>query len=205
MTRYAACAVIGDPMRLGVRAQHDPESYGTLSHLCASVVHESASSIPETRWRSFGDTRPRCRTRRRRAATRGRPGAASAMSPSGSKAPVLTSPACAQTIAGPCPSRQRAGERVDAHAALVVGGDDGRRAEAEQPQCAIDRDVALGPGEHADARCALEPVAADVPAHASRTWWRAAARPVTCAIWCRSRNRSTTRAGKPSSSRSSRA
>src|ERR671928_237606 len=33
-----------------------PESYGTFSHLCASVVHESARSRPATRCRSRGET-----------------------------------------------------------------------------------------------------------------------------------------------------
>jgi hypothetical protein len=31
-----------------------PESYGTFSHLCASVAHESASATPSVRYRSFG-------------------------------------------------------------------------------------------------------------------------------------------------------
>ena len=31
-----------------------PESYGTFSHLCASVAHESARSTPATRWRKRG-------------------------------------------------------------------------------------------------------------------------------------------------------
>ena len=32
-----------------------PQSYGTLSVLCASVLHESAPPMPATRWRRRGD------------------------------------------------------------------------------------------------------------------------------------------------------
>ena len=44
---------------------------------------------------------------------------------------------------------ERPGELVGAHSALLVCVDDGRRAQAEQAERAIDRRVPLGADEHA--------------------------------------------------------
>ncbi len=79
-----------------------PQSYGTFSHLCASVAHESARSIPATlpRWRGLAAAhRPNAPSTCSHAPARS---AMSATSSSGSIAPVLTLPACAHTISGPC-------------------------------------------------------------------------------------------------------
>ena len=38
----------------GREQKTSPESYGTCSHLCASVAHESARSTPRVRWRIDG-------------------------------------------------------------------------------------------------------------------------------------------------------
>ena len=77
-----------------------PQSYGTLSHLCASVAHESASSAPRTRWRRAGlaaAQRPNAPSTCTHApAVR----ASRQTSSSGSIAPPLTLPAWATTIAG---------------------------------------------------------------------------------------------------------
>src|SRR5262249_24464496 len=54
--RYDALTAIAARCDSGWAQRTSPESYGTFSHLCASVVHESASSIPLTRCRSRGET-----------------------------------------------------------------------------------------------------------------------------------------------------
>ena len=126
---------------------------------------------------------PRARRRRPRAARRRAACAASAISASGSKAPVLTLPACAQTIVGPSPSRARGAQRSGAHPSLLVCRDDLGRAEPEQPQRAVDRRVASRAGHHARSRGApIRPPALDVPAGRVAARGRAAARPVKCAI-----------------------
>ena len=68
-----------------------------------------------------GRRAPTARRRRRRAASRPRSASQSAIASNGSKAPVLTSPACAHTSTGPV----EVGQQVGPHPALVVGGHDG--------------------------------------------------------------------------------
>ena len=148
-----------------------PESYGTFSHLCASVAHESAVSMPVDLRSQFGN-------RRRPEAERAvdvhpraaRVRASSTIAPSGSLAPVLTLPACAQTIVGPSRPCERGVERVRAHAALIVDGDelDLLGAEPEIPQRADRGDVHFVAGDHAHARRALQAVRLDVPAGAAQ-------------------------------------
>lgn len=74
-----------------------PLSYGTLSHLCASVAHESASPMPATNGRSTGDAaahRPNAASTCTQApASR----AAAHTSAIGSIAPVFTLPTWMQT------------------------------------------------------------------------------------------------------------
>ena len=132
------------------------------SATCApSVAHESARSLPRSRWRSCGDAaaqRPNAPSTWNHAPASA---ATSAIASRSSNAPVFTSPACAaddrRAVAEP--------ELVDAHPALVVGRDDleRRRADAEQPQRAVDRDVALRADDDADRRRAGEAVAARRP------------------------------------------
>ena len=57
-------------------------------------------------------------------------------------------------------------ERVRLHPALVVDGNelDRRGPEAEQPQRAVDRHMALAPDEDADPRRSVQAVARDIPA-----------------------------------------
>ena len=88
------------------RTATTPQSYGTLSHLWASVAHESASPAPAARLR---ERRARRRPQPERAVDV-HPGAvlarcAPTISASGSNAPVFTLPACAQTIVGPVAGR----------------------------------------------------------------------------------------------------
>ena len=66
----------------------------------------------------------------------------------------------------PIARRERRGQQLDPHSPLLVGRNrlDLRAADAEVAQGAIDGDVALLAHEDADARCALEPVACEVPA-----------------------------------------
>ena len=81
---------------------------------------------------------------------------------------MLTLPACAQTIAGPSPSRSAAASGPGLHRAVGVDRDprDAGRAEAEQPQRLQQRDVDLVADEDADGRRAGQPVLLDVPARA---------------------------------------
>ena len=84
----------------------------------------------------------------------------------------------------PVAVRQRRGQQLDAHSPLLVGrnGLDLRAADAEVAQGAIDGDVALLADDDADARRALSPSRAR--SHPMRrTWCRAAAKAVMCAIW----------------------
>src|SRR5690606_22544907 len=53
-TRYEAAYDIAAAWTSGREQNAKPQSYGTLSHLCPSHAHESASSTPSTRWRVDG-------------------------------------------------------------------------------------------------------------------------------------------------------
>src|SRR5256885_997042 len=82
----------------GSRTKTMPLSYGTLSHLWASVAHESASAKPFTRCARAGAAAaqspkaPSTWTQAPASLARGM------ISAAGSNAPVLTSPACRHTI-----------------------------------------------------------------------------------------------------------
>ena len=67
----------------------------------------------------------------------------------------------------------------------VVGGDDRRRAEAEQAERPVDRHVPLAADEHSDCAARRAAVASTSQPTCSRTWKRAAARPVKFAICAR--------------------
>ena len=87
----------------GSRTNTSPQSYGTLSHLCASVDHESAPSCPAIRWRSDGTAAahsPNAPSMWTQASGRSSRTIAMAAA-SGSKAPLFTLPAWRQTIVGP--------------------------------------------------------------------------------------------------------
>ena len=96
-----------------MRAEREPESYGTFSHLWASVAHESARSDAARRDdAAAAHAAAQARTRRRRGAS---PRAARVGDPSsGSNAPVFTSPACAQTTSA------RAARRAPASASTRI-------------------------------------------------------------------------------------
>ena len=141
-----------------------PESYGTFSHLCASVVHESASSTPATRWRKRGETAAQIPKAPSTCSHARASRQAAAISGSGSKAPVFTSPAWAQTMVGPDAPSSASRQRVDAHAALVVRCDRLRRAEAEQSQRPVDRHVPFLADEDANPWRSRQAFPADVPA-----------------------------------------
>ena len=153
--------------RPGAGRRRCPQSYGTLSHLCASVVHESARSTPATRWRSArADGRPQPER-----AVDVEPGArglgARRRSPSaGRTAPVFTSPAWAQTIVGPpVAERRRAARRRRIRPWSSACDAPMRRAEPEQPQRAVDGARAAARRRARGSRGApAEPVALDVPA-----------------------------------------
>ena len=148
--RYAARAENEPLCDSGCAVNAIPQSYGTLSHLCASVAHESARSTPSTRWRSESGraaqspNAPSTCTHAFGAASR-----ASAIAWKGSNAPVLTSPACAQTIVGSSPScelRRRA-------AALLVGRDD-VRGRARDRACAASGRSSRGASRRRRRGCA---------------------------------------------------
>ena len=80
---------------------------------------------------------------------------------------MFTLPAGAQTMIGPVAPEARLGARRP-HPALVVGCNrlDLVGAQTEEPERSIDRDVALGTDEDADAWSALEAAAGEIPAGA---------------------------------------
>src|ERR671917_2513878 len=78
-----------------------PESYGTLSHLWASVAHESARSIPSASGRDFGLAAAHIPNAPSTWTQAPASWAESQIFASGSIAPVLTLPACAHTMVGP--------------------------------------------------------------------------------------------------------
>jgi hypothetical protein len=81
-----------------------------------------------------------------------------------SKAPVLTSPACEQTIVGPFRARELETQLVDQHPSLVVDSDRAHavRAEPDEPQRAVERAVPLRTCDDGDRRCADQAVLLDV-------------------------------------------
>src|SRR5262249_40416971 len=99
--RYAALIDIAFANVADSRTIAIPLSWGTLSHLWASVAHESASAMPSTRCFRRGLAaahRPNAPSTCTHASMLW---AASQISPIGSQAPLFTFPTCAQTITGP--------------------------------------------------------------------------------------------------------
>ena len=86
-------------------------------------------------------------------------------SANGSNAPECRLPACSADAATGAGRHggQRLGERVRPDPALVVGGDDGRLAEAEVAQREVDRAVPLGADQHVHPRRTGQPVAVARP------------------------------------------
>ena len=149
-----------------------PESYGTLSHLCASVAHESARARCRRPARAAPEPRPPTgRTRRRRAPTRRARARCRRSRPIGSLAPVLTLPACAQTIVGPS-HRRRARPRAHRRAC----GPDRRPERARSRRCRSRGSAARRPPRCALRRrrsrgsrgAPLQPLRLDVPAGAAQ-------------------------------------
>ena len=125
---------------------------------------DAARVVPQL----VADAPPTARTRRRRAATRRAARAIAAISSSGSKAPVFTLPACAQTIAGPVPARSaasRASGRIrpcSSASARTIW----RVADPEQPQRAEHRHVHFAADHDAQRRRSVQAVRFDVPSGA---------------------------------------
>ena len=98
-------------------------------------------------------------------------GRAATIASKGSKAPLFTQPAWAQTIVGPVAEAvERVAERVGAQPALVVGGDDRDLvgADAQVAERDVDGDVALGTDHDPQRRRAGQPGALDVDADAGQ-------------------------------------
>ena len=163
------------------RTNARPLSYGTLSHLCASVAHESACSTPSSEMRAAARRPPpTARTRRRRAPRRRPARVRSAIAASGSNAPVFTLPACAQTIVAgesggsasarmrPCPSTGTRTSRL--------------RPKPSRPSALMSVGCASSPTTTVIGGAPNSPSAStSQPARAS-TAWRAAASAVKLAI-----------------------
>ena len=147
-----------------------PLSYGTFSHLCPSVVHESASARPAT-------SPPVCRRR-------GRPQPECAVD-------VQPRPVLARELANlderiararvDVPDlgaddrrtgrrRERPFERVGTHASLIVGrhAHDRPAADADHPARGVNRGVRLLAGDDRERRRALQPQRFDVPPGAAQ-------------------------------------
>ena len=118
-----------------------------------------------------------------------------------SNAPLCTSPAPRQTIAGPSPARQGGLERVDGDPALVVGVDldDRLLAEAEVAHGAVDGVVAVPPHDDPHPRRLEQPALRRRPSRPGRAR-RAGRRTGTCSWPSSRRSRS-----RPPSRRAGRA
>jgi hypothetical protein len=81
---------------------------------------------------------------------------------------VFTSPACAQTIAGPSPRSSSAASASGVHAARVVRPDGDRvlASRAEQPERHEDRRVRVLADQHTHLRRAVEALGLHVPSRA---------------------------------------
>ena len=171
------------------------------SATCARPSPTSPRARPRRRGGgSAARRRPRGRMRRRRAARRRCPRRRPRSPSTWSKEPVLTLPTCAQTIVGPSPPPSAVAQQLGAHPPLLVGGNGSicAAADPEVAQGAVDGDVALLADDDADPRRALEPVARDDPSRPrARTWCRAAASAVMCAIWQPVTKPAETPAGQP--------
>ena len=116
-----------------------------------------------------GRSRPTARTRRRRAATLPPRAQSAAISSSGSKAPVFTSPACAQTMVGTVAPRSAVVQRVSLHAALPVDLETRPSQRLPSPSSRSARSIVMWrfpPRQDRDRRRSRETVRLHVPADA---------------------------------------
>ncbi len=184
-----------------------PLSYGTFSHLCASVVHESASARPRTRSRYFGETaahRPKAPSTCSHAPLRR---VSSPISTRGSHAPVFTFPACAHTIVGPDvadSAHSRASGRIRpcvsvATPTIVRLPNPIMRLAAPIDECASSPAMSVTRG----APCS--PIASTSHLARRSISCRAAASAVMLAAWAPVTNPTLDSAGRPSASRIQRA
>ncbi len=147
--------------RIGSRTNARPLSYGTLSHLCASVAHESASSMPRVSRRRLGTAaahRPNA------------PSTCTQAAPSRARAQISAERVDRPGVHVP---RLRADDRravdsrhlVGAHPALVVDGHPHNPvpAQAEHPECLDQRRVDLVADDDGDRRRPEQAVGFDVP------------------------------------------
>ena len=184
--RYAALTPSRRGGAGGAATKARPQSYGTLSHLCASVAHESARSTPATRWRERG--RGRGPQAERAVDVDPRAGA-------GATSHDLVERVERRRCSRCRPARTRSsGRRRAASAARSASGSHAapasvatrheRRCRGRAAARARSRVMCRSPGQHADAAARRPARAPRRPSPLARApAWRAAARPVTCAIW----------------------
>ena len=142
-----------------------PESYGTLSHLCASTAQLSAASTPRS-WSLVRGLAAPQRPNAPSTCTQAPWACAAEMSGSiGSTAPVLTFPAWTQTSVGPLQPASTAGQRVRIHPTLAVGAHPlhPRLAQPQEAQRPQDGDVHLLADHDVDLRRPEQPLLGDVP------------------------------------------
>ena len=151
----------------GCAQKTSPQSYGTLSHLCPSVAHESAT-------RDALDEMPARRARRGPQPERAvdvEPGVRLAHDLDDLREAGRTSrcsprrPARRRSSGRRARRAPRAARPAPFGPASSAGDDDElRRADPEQPQRAVDGHVAESPDDDADRRRLREPALANVPA-----------------------------------------
>src|SRR5581483_2717179 len=205
-TRYSAWAPIARRCGSGCAQSTIPESYGTFSHLCASTDQESARSAPATRCANRGlaaAQRPKAPSTCSHAPASA---AAAAISAKESNAPVFTSPAWAQTIAGPPPS---ASASLSASACIRPWSSTSTRSTEPVPSPISRRarysvECAFAPARTRIRGAPVRPSRSTSQPTRSRTWLRAAASAVACAICVPVTNAKDRARGRSSSSTSQR-
>jgi len=181
-----------------------PESYGTLSHLCASVAHESARSRPATRCRWRGDAaaqRPNAPSTWNHAPTAS---AASAIAARSSQAPVLTLPACPLTIVG-ASERESTSGRSSARIRPWPSAGTVSICSEPSPRNRSARSTVTcrsSPTTTRSLGAPCSPSRSTSQPRAASTWCRAAASAVRWASWQPVTKPALTCSGRPSSSRS---
>ena len=170
-TRYSAVTPHRGAVGVGVRDEREAAVVRDVEPLVR--VGRPRVGLARRRRRGGGaraTRRPTARTRRRRAARRpARARSVGDLARSGrtrrcSRRRPARRRSSGRSIAASAVARAR--PRACGPASSAGDGDDRAAAEPEQPQRAVDRDVALRAGEHADRRRAGEAVALDVPADA---------------------------------------
>jgi hypothetical protein len=177
-----------------------PESYGTLSHLWASVVHESAPARPATQSCSVGTAAahsPNAPSTWSHAF--GSPRTISTISGSGSKDPVFTLPACAQTMVGPS---MRASVSRSASARIRPCSSAATRCTLDRPSPSICSDAKIVTWLSSLVTTAIggapmRPSSSTFQPAFSSTAWRAAASAVKLAIVAPVANPTLEPAGSP--------